>query len=228
MVEVQPWCVLWKGGSLSMFTSWRRERARAYAVSPSRRRSDGWPAKEDREIESLERVLGFEMRVGPRKELNAPRFCRLILPWGDVRWSRPAYSNAVAGDDLPHRNESESAFQLWGFVWLSREIFLLDACSRIDAGHRVVESRSRWGIPVTSNPRMVIDNLEPVDRFEIHLAPDGADLVPTCYRVWIEGYKVGWPPPDPEDHHPDAVEARLSVPRTSRIRARGGVRGRSA
>ena len=40
---------------------------------------------------------------------------------------------------------------------------------------------------------MIGDDLERIERLELHLRPGAAGWAPTCYRLWLAGTKDGWP-----------------------------------
>jgi hypothetical protein len=64
------------------------------------------------------------------------------------------------------------------------------------------------------------ETIESCENIEVQLEPDVRGYAPICYRVWVEGCKVGWPPTDlqkpqpgkPPPTGPLHAEARLAIP----------------
>ena len=107
--------------------------------------------------------------------------------------------------------------RFWSYLWIDRELVLFTAANFDDALRWAEASRYTEGRTPDA------DSIESIEDLQVQLAPDGAGYAPTCYRAWIEGHKVGWPPTEwqnprrgtPPPTGPLHAEARLQVPRYS-------------
>ena len=205
--------------------------ARSAAESRQMCDEDGW---QDLDIAKIRRVLpveSLELQVAPRAELNRPRFGFVRVGDTIITWDGPhdglmppraseSNDEVLIGTPLDIRVPSR---KLWSFVWSPRELMLLTAMDFDTACVRAKRFRFSW------KGRSVADLIEPIARFELQLAKGFAGYAPTCFRLWIDGHKVGWPPTedqeprrsDPPPGTPLAAEARLPIPEYAHTYAYG-------
>ncbi len=232
------WAIRWSHGRLTVLRA--RDPVHAGRLAAARQGSteDGWPT-DDVSVLDVEAVGYLELGVAPRGELNRPKYGSVWIGDTELSWSGPwsglppsTSGGDLAGSTLANRIRRVHG-RLWSYVWRPSELVLFTALD-FD-GACAWARRSGYGTRGEVDP----ESIEAVERLELHLAPDRNGFAPTCYRVWAEGVKVGWPPteaqlPDPDGLHPDAplgAEARLPIPSYSRTRAYaacgGGGLGRS-
>jgi len=221
---VTLWAAEWRDGRVSVFTSSGAPAAREEA---RRRlgRGDGWPAVgAHREDAAIRRVLFLELVVAPKAARNAPEFGRLRFEEDELSWLGPHSTVAGSrprdtGRGLARPVLSER-YRLWSYVWCPSQLVLFTAPDFCSA--------SSWASEAPYGGPYVQGDVEPVEDIEVQLAPDDDGLAPTCYRVWIEGHKVGWPAPRPGSPRPGKpppgsplpAEARLPIPTYVRTKAK--------
>jgi hypothetical protein len=227
------WAALWSDGRCSVFS------APADAESASRHVTDrreckfeGWPRAGSVQAVRLCPVQFLELGVSSRQRLNAPKAGRVRILNREISWSGPnssslrvladparAHPIRLADITVPPRRT-----RLWSYVQHARELVLFNASN--------FELACCW-------IRECFGVLEPgrtcerIERVELHLAPDIEGFAPTCYRLWVDGYKVGRPGAkpiqpggeDPSSFPPLAAEACQPVPQYSSVDARGGAGG---
>jgi hypothetical protein len=201
------------------------KRASAYARSRLAAGDDGWPAPGTLEIGAIWPVKSLELEVAPRALRNMPRRGRLTVGKLEIRWSGPHSGRDSRPTRAPFARASAAAgierTRLWSFTWSSDALVLFNAPDSATAIRWAKQSGYRL-------PGQTVDDaVEPIDGIEVQLAREARGWAPTCYRVWIDSYKVGWPPtadqePAPENPDPLANEGRLAIPRYSIVRAHGG------
>jgi hypothetical protein len=182
---------------------------------------DGWSDLDTARIRRVRPVESLELNVSSRAELNRPKTGFVRVRGQLINWIGPhdgiaPRSREPKGDVLTGRSRGIriSPRKLWSYVWSHRELALLTA-QDFDAAC----DRAERSCPA-SERGTVADLVEPIAKFELQLAERVAGHAPTCFRLWIDGYRVGWPPtedqePQPVDSPPGtplAAEARLPIP----------------
>lgn len=232
------WAIRWSNGGLTVLSAKHPARAGRIAASRKGSTEDGWPTV-DVSVLGVEPVDFLELSVAPRRKLNRPQHgCVRIgdreFPWSGRSSGRPSRRGRVdLAVSTPENRIRPVHNRLWAYVWHPSELVLFSA-PHFDAA-RAWARESPYCLGGAVDP----DWIEAVARIELHLGPQRNGFAPTCYRVWVEGFKVGWPPteaqiPDPDGLNPDGrldVGARLPIPSYSRTRAYakrgGGVSARS-
>jgi hypothetical protein len=198
---------------------------------------DGWQGLGTAKIRRVSRVSSFELEVASRAELNRPKLGFVRADGTVIAWTGPheamtpprvGASSAEILSGTAHGNRVPSC-GLWSYVWSDRELVLLTARDFDAACDRAKRFRS------TSKHIDVANLIEPVPRFELQLAEGHEGHAPTCFRLWIDGYKVGWPPTKDQqsscdDLPPDTplgAEARLPIPIYAHTYAYGPVENTS-
>jgi len=222
---------LWSDGRCSVFSAPADAEAAVRHVADRRDcRFEGWPRAGSVRAVRLCPVRFLELGVSSRARLNAPKAGRVRILNREISWSGPNSSSLRVLTDpgrvhairLPDVTVPPRRTRLWSYVQHARELVLFNASS--------FELACSW-------IRECFGALEPgrdcerIDRVELHLAPDVGGFAPYCYRLWVDGHKVGWPGAkpiqpsgdDPSSFPPLAAEACLPVPRYSDVEARGGL-----
>lgn len=217
-----PWIIEWNNRRLTVLMARNSVFARLKARSRQTCNDDGWQGLGTARIRRVRRVSSLELDVASRAELNRPKFGFVRVNGTVISWTGPheamtppraggssaeILSGTAHGIRVPSRG-------LWSYVWSDRELVLLTAPDFDAACNRAKRYRS------TSKSICVERFIEPVPRFELQLADGHAGHAPTCFRLWIDGYKVGWPPTrdqeprqgDPPPDTPLGAEARLPIP----------------
>ena len=107
---------------------------------------------------------------------------------------------------------------MWTYVIDGRELVVFTAPD--------FDSACCW-VTVEISPVAKPNDVEPVEHIELHLSPGNTGLAPNCYRLWIDGCKVGWPPVNeygsdpriPPPAGPLPAEACLQLPAYSIVDA---------
>jgi hypothetical protein len=225
------WAALWSDGRCSVFSAPAdAESATRLAANRRECKFAGWPRAGTVQAVRLCPVQFLELGVSSRRRLNAPKAGRVRILNREILWTGPNSSSMRVLSDPSRVHPLRLAdvtvvprpSQLWSYVQCARELVLFNASS--------FELACCW-------VRECFGVLEPgrycerVERVELHLAPDVEGLAPTCYRLWVDGHKVGWPGAkplrphgtDPSSFPPLAEESRQPLPRYSRIDARGRI-----
>ena len=169
--------------------------------------------------DELSPVLSMTLQITSRSHNNAPGVGHLQTARRKVEWSGPhsgarvtrPFEKGSRRDELQH-DPALSAYQVWSCVIRGNELAVYTADS-FEAAHLKATA--------VFDPRVRSNDVESViERVELHLAPDRRGYAPTCYWLWIEGQKVGWPPTatDPPPG-PLCVEARMPIPRWTKVDA---------
>lgn len=223
------WAVEWCDGRLSVFDAANADSAIACAENEIGNVEDGWPDSTHRERRGVHPVGYVEQHVASRRDDNEPRFGRVVIDGDEFAWNGrrlPAPKTRLDKDATrlpwPPGDPTSPRQAVWSFVRASRDLVLFSAADDAEA--------TAWA-RVYGDELGLFDTTcrEKVEKFLLQLAPDDGNYAPTCYRVWIEGCKVGWPPTDlqrplrggpapPDNLH---AEARLAIPTYYRTRAVG-------
>jgi hypothetical protein len=224
------WAALWSDGRCSVFSApVDAEAAARHAADRRECKFEGWPRAGSVFAVKLCPVQFLELGVSSRQRLNAPKEGRVRILNREISWSGPNSSSLRVLSDparfhpihLADITVPPRCTRLWSYVQHLCELVLFNASN--------FELACCW-------IRECFGALEPgrdcerVERVELHLAPDAEGYAPTCYRLWVDGHKVGWPGAkpiqpsgdDPSSFPPLAAEACLPVPRYSNVEARGG------
>jgi hypothetical protein len=220
------WAVEWSDGRLSVLDAYGIAEVRHRAETRVGQVSDGWPEAGSVKPESFWPAAFLELSVASRRELNVPKAGRVVIAGNEVGWSGPCREEQVRrGGSTPGLPDPEPGWKrvrfpcgLWAYVWNELELVL---CSAPD-----FKSVKSWA-KRSGLGQAEAGDIEPVERMELQLLPDKGGYAPSCYRVWIEGYKVGWPPtesqsPRPREGPPSGpfhAEARLPIPAYARTYA---------
>lgn len=209
--------VFWEDGRLSIASVLPEERD-AWSIPRGR---DLWPAGRALGIRPVD---SLELAVRPYREQNVPGRGEVRIEGARHEWQGPktggVFVRAVqrcepletASDRVPNRVTG-----LWSYVYDDHRLVLFSADDR--AAAVAWASASPYG----RNPPD--SHVEAVDRIEVQLSPHRNGIAPTCYRVWIDHQKVGWPPVrrpprGPWDRLP--AELRLPIPSYQVTRAVSG------
>jgi len=217
-----PWIIEWNNRRLTVLMARNAVVAKLKARFRQNCNDDGWQGLGSAKIRRVRRVSSFELEVASRAELNRPKCGCVRIDGTVITWTGPheamtpprvgeSSTEILSGTAVGIRVPSCG---LWTYVWSARELVLLTA--------QDFDAACDWArrFPATSAHINVADLIEPIPRFELQLAEGDAGHAPTCFRLWIDGYKVGWPPTkdqesDSDDLPPDTplgAEARLPIP----------------
>jgi len=163
--------------------------------------------------------------------LNIPLFLFLRFDDRAVAWTCEqgcGLGDTAFKDDLEGPVTGDTS--IWGYVWNDEEAVVFSAPDMEIAARWAMASATRWKIPISSRIDEVHRMIESIDHIEVQLRPREDGFEPYCYRLWIEGIKVGWPRPPEDPRGPfmrpdddggdrEAAELRLPIPRCDRVRA---------
>lgn len=217
------WVIEWHNRRLTVLTARNEADARQRAGNRQRCDEDGW---QDLDIAQICRILpvnSLQLEVSSRAQANRPKFGFLWVGRTVIDWSGPHDGSTPSRKQRADlgvlsgqaRTSRYPARRLWSYVWSDRELLLLSAADFESACLGAANSRFGHG-------RVSVDHLvEPIMKFELQLAEGASGHAPICYRLWIDGYKVGWPPTEdqePRRHNPPPetplpAEALLPIPR---------------
>ena len=218
------WAVRWIDDRISILSAAGIDAARFLAENNRGIVDDGWPESRQQQIRDVRPVWHLKLGVASRRELNRPRagcveICGCALSWRGPHSGSPGRGDREVSMKLPpaSRDGARTPQKLWSYLWIDREVVLFTAANLDDAVRWAGASRYTEGrIPDA-------DSIESIEDLQVQLARDGAGYAPTCYRAWVEGHKVGWPPTEyqnprrgtPPPTGPLHAEARLPIPRYS-------------
>jgi len=189
--------VIWSDLGVTVATASSREEARRYVRKEDGGRLNRWLMDGDPSFPDLIPVSEFEIGVGPRRNLNAPTFCRMRLPGQRIAWAASGWK-VTRRRWTPTPDVAEpspiSPTRIWSYVWQARELVFFVAPDFDSACDRALERAKSWGFSPPPSRRFVAANLEPVDRLGICLRPPSLESAPLRYWAWVEGVQVGWPP----------------------------------
>ena len=221
---VALWAVRWVDERISILSATASDEARFLAERNRGLVEDGWPASRRKPVVGVWPVWQLELGVASRRELNRPRAGRVDICGRELSWHGPHSGSpgrrgrrVIPGLPPATRRDARMTQRFWSYLWIDRELVLFTAEDFHDAVRWADQSCYTEGrIPGR-------DSIESIEAVLVQLAPDGAGYAPTCYRAWVEGYKVGWPPTRwqrPGGGTPPTgplhAEARLQIPRHSR------------
>jgi hypothetical protein len=192
---------------MTIVTASDAEEAHRYVRDSNRDAVDEWLATERVRVPNLVPVTQLEVGVGPRSSLNAPTFCRVRMPAQSITWIAPG-RETLHKALLTQTSEAEqrppiSPLRIWSYVWRGRELVFFVAPDFKSACDRALARATTWGFAPATR-RLVSANVEPIDGIRIRLRPPSLGSAPRCYRAWVKGVKVGWPPIEPETSVPSA------------------------
>jgi hypothetical protein len=216
------WAARWSDGRYSVFFAPADSgKARDLAAQRQECTADGWPGRAARRIALLP-VKFLELGVTSRRNWNAPKSGRVRIAGREIFWSGPHEQFAsrsfiparVAGKPRAKRDARPCPTRLWSCIHLKHELVIFNAPDFDEA--------CGWAERVLHVEHSSAD-CEAVERVEVQLAPSLEGHAPICYRVWIDGCKVGWPEPEfglaePQPPLPPiAAEARLAIPQYDEV-----------
>lgn len=217
--RTSPWVIEWHDRRLTVLLARGAEDARSIANERRGCAEDGWRDRETAEVRRVCPVASLELNVAPRAERNRPKAGFLCVNGQTLAWDGPhdGLSLLDTGDEGYVLDESTGDGQveptsLWSYVWSHRELVLLT-----DPSFKGACLRAARSCPASTRGA-IRDLIEPIARFELQLAKSRKGHAPTCYRLWIDGVRVGWPPPEGREPHkgppesPLPAEARLPIP----------------
>ena len=197
MWDVALWAVRWSGGRFSVFSGpGDAAGARDYAAASQGLVRDRWPGVTVKRLALLP-VRFLELGVASRLRRNEPKSVRVRMGEHEISWTGP--HRKFAFDYLAQRNDTldlsaeppprTAGTRLWSCIHPKHELVIFnapcfeEACRSAERALCVKNSAS---------------DCEPVERVEVQLEPYHDGYAPICYRLWIEGHKVGWPEPEAE------------------------------
>lgn len=217
-----PWIIEWNNRRLTVLMARNPVVARLKARFRQNCKDDGWQGLGSAKIRRVRRVSAFELEVASRAELNRPKFGYVRIHGTVITWTGPREAmtpprdGGASAEILSGKADGirVPSCGLWSYVWSNRELVLLAAQDFDAACDRAERFRA------TSKHIKVANLIEPVPRFELQLAEGHGGHAPTCFRLWIDGYKVGWPPTKDQESRSDdlppdtplGAEARLPIP----------------
>jgi hypothetical protein len=218
------WAACWPSRRFSILSARRQERL-VYAARRVGATDDGWPESCDPPLPDLVPVHAFELGIASRKHDNVPRFLSARFRDQNFTWTREQSRGTTA--EQPEDDPGGPVIgktSIWGYVSDQMEAVVLTAPDIDAAARRVLASASRWGIEAPAQDYHVVHRIEPIERIEVQIRAREEGIEPFCYRLWIEGIKVGWPrvpeepggrfnPPDDDDRNRLPAELRLPIPR---------------
>jgi len=201
--------------------------ARSKAEERQSCQDDGWWELASARIRRVRPVESLELNVSSRAELNRPKLGFVRVHGQMISWTEPhdgivPCHKGSKGDVLTGRSRGIriAPRKLWSYVWSHRELVLLTAQDFDAACDRAERSCPE------STRGAVADFVEPIAKFELQVAEGLAGHAPICFRLWIDGYKVGWPPT--EDQEPQPVDSPPGTPLAAEARRETGLTASSS
>lgn len=224
------WAIRWRHGGVTVIHADDPGRYIGLRLGDT---EDGWPP-EDARVACLAPVQGFRFTVRPRWADNEPGPGHVVTRTYVARWDRPGTPVVRAIGFLVDARRDRKlrgvpadrlGCELWAWVrGEALEIFTVPTSDSTLLDTRV----ARQALEAES------DDLDRIQRLECHFDQRAFGLVPVCYRLWIDGEKVGWPrpastsvPTPPDGNEPDTITAWAPLPRYDRSFPDGERRRRS-